>query len=338
MNGQIKRTAWRFSLFEGKRKMIYGFIKEDFEHLDERNPLWIQAQYAKYIDQYCEVDLKNGKIKDEYGQNRSVYHQVVLLRASCDNAGRGMKVLAKEGAILVECEKDVKQIESWYELGITQRKIREITYQDILDEKIEINRSDSYMFIKSKIKGFSCCVRSERLWEKEKDFMVFLESQCKQWGECLLLCRAIKLKSDSLGKRETRHVVINNKVINSSRHTIALVHTVSERYKIYAQKIADLICKKGNFPNSYVLDIGEFVEKDKNYLDVVEINPLTTAMCYINNSIFMENTEMDKKDTGKFGMGVEYIMDYKQSPKKYVLQRTSNGNYEYASDSYYEFL
>ena len=286
--------------------MIYGFIKEDFEHLDERNPLWIQAQYAKYIDQYCEVDLKNGKIKDEYGQNRSVYHQAVLLRASCDNAGRGMKMLAKEGAILVECEKDVKQIESWYELGITQRKIREITYQDILDEKIEINRSDSYMFIKSKIKGFSCCVRSERLWEKEKDFMGFLESQCKQWGECLLLCRAIKLKSDSLGKRETRHVVINNKVINSSRHTIALVHTVSERYKIY--------------------------------LDVVEINPLTTAMCNINNSIFMENTEMDKKDTGKFGMGVEYIMDYKQSPKKYVLQRTSNGNYEYASDSYYEFL
>lgn len=318
--------------------MIYGFVKEDFEHLDTRNPLWIQAQYAKYINQYCEMDLKNGKIKDEYGQNRSVYQQTVLLRASCDNVDRGMKVLQERGAVLVENEKDVKQIENWYELGIAQRKIWEITYQDILNEKIEINRSASYLFIKSKVKGFSCCARSEKLWEKEKDFMGFLENQCKQWGEHLLVCKAIKLRADSLGKRETRHVVINNKVINSSRHTIALVHSVPERYKIYAQEIADLICEKGNFPNSYVLDIGEFVEKERTYLDIVEINPLTTAMCYINNSIFTKNVEMYKKGTEKFGMGVEYSMDYRQNPKKYVLQRTSNGNYEYVSDSYYEFL
>ena len=54
------------------------------------------------------------------------------------------------------------------------------------------------------------------------------------------------------------------------------------------EKMAEEISKIKGFPKNYILDIGEFLKDEKLVPDVVELNPITPAMCYVNNSIFTE--------------------------------------------------
>ena len=88
-----------------------------------------------------------------------------------------------------------------------------------------------------------------------------------------------------------------------------------------------------------MLDLCEFFVDEEKYIDVVEINPLTTSTCFINNSIFFDKEiSVIRHKEEILGMGLEYYMDYTEKTYKYINNRTSNGEYNYLSEDFYEFL
>ena len=90
-----------------------------------------------------------------------------------------------------------------------------------------------------------------------------------------------------LGTREIRHIILNNQVVNSFRALHSLKHTVPKSHKNIAIHMVDHIRRLGVFPANYALDLGEFIDSNGNsYIDIVELNPISCSMCYVNNSIY----------------------------------------------------
>lgn len=128
-----------------------------------------------------------------------------------------------------------------------------------------------------------------------------------------------------LGTREIRHIILNNQVVNSSRSLHSLKHTVPKSHKNIAVHMADHIRSLGVFPDNYALDLGEFVDcNGDSYIDIVELNPISCSMCYVNNSIYTNVVPEISECQHQLMMGVEFCYDAIANPKNYDMLRISN--------------
>ena len=178
----------------------------------------------------------------------------------------------------------------------------------------------------------------QNILEKNVEFYEFLKEQCDKCDCAQLLASAYyDIKKDAYGKKEARFFVMDGNILNCSRTLYSLKHSVSKKLMESAKSIVDKIGENKDFPRNYILDIVEFVEDHATFVDVVELNPLTTSMCYINNSVFDIVAEEIVFIYKKLGMGYEYCYDFLNNENRYVLKKYIGENYEYKSDEHYEF-
>ena len=132
--------------------------------------------------------------------------------------------------------------------------------------------------------------------------------------------------------------VCDGKIINCSRHIHSVKHNVPKSLKLFAEQIVKSISENDDFPKNYVIDIAEFEKECDRFIDIVELNPFSTSQCYVNNSVFLQadNKIIDTYRVLRFGY--EYCLDYLDNPEKYVIERLTQENYEYSSDSQYCFV
>lgn len=309
--------------------MMYCFVKEDFDKIAIDNPLYLQAEFSKKINSFCQLNLKEHNITDKNGNNINLNIPVVL-RTTCTNVDRALMVLDNLNILVVESKKDIDIIEDWFKFYKTKREIIEISAEQI--SNVELPHSEK-LFIKSKKKDFSLVTKKENVVNRDARFVKFIEDKCS--NKILLVSNFLKICKDSLGVKETRHFVFNRKIINSSRCFYSLKHNVPKSHIRSAQDIVNQLSIIDSFPKNYVLDVGEFIENGEKYIDVVEINPLSTSMCYVNNSIF-ENPNYNFKFENSFGFGYEFFYDFLKNPNNYVLERVFGVNYEYINENRYE--
>ena len=139
--------------------------------------------------------------------------------------------------------------------------------------------------------------------------------------------------------REIRHIILNNQVVNSSRALHSLKHTVPKSHKNIAIHMVDHIRRLGVFPANYALDLGEFIDSNGNsYIDIVELNPISCSMCYVNNSIYADVVPEIGECQRQLMMGAEFCYDAIANPKNYDMLRISNKSYTYTSDNQYALL
>ena len=125
-----------------------------------------------------------------------------------------------------------------------------------------------------------------------------------------------------LGTREIRHIILNNQVVNSSRALHSLKHTVPKSHKNIAIHMVDHIRRLGVFPANYALDLGEFIDSNGNsYIDIVELNPISCSMCYVNNSIYADVVPEIGECQRQLMMGAEFCYDAIANPKNYDMLR-----------------
>lgn len=317
--------------------MYYCFIAEDIANLSN-DPLSIQKNYAERLNALCIASLIKQTVLDPSGNPVILKGKKVLLRCTNDNFSYGIQLLLKFGADLVETQDNIRQIENWHKLGITRRKIYELSFPELIENfPIELISNEA-VFVKSKSKGFSAIINPSKLVQQESQVIDFLKIQARKSQQNMLFSRFIPMRADSLGIRETRHVVLNNKIISSSRLLYSLKHTVPKSHRIRAQEIIKQIENLGTFPSNYILDLGEFIGEDEPYLDVIEFNPISCSMCFVNNSIFEIAVPEISKIKGQLQLGLEFCYDAISHPQNYELTRVSNRNYTYLSEERYSFL
>lgn len=323
--------------------MYYCFLSEDIKYL-EGDPLLLQKEYAKKIGMLCIGDLTRHQVFDESNRPINIAGQKVLLRCTYDNMIAGLRLLQKNSAELVETEKDVEIIENWYNQNLTHRIIWDIELSDMesgawsSDLKEFLSKKD-VVFLKSKQKGFSAAIKSSRILQQDPEVFLFLRKACSRYGSQMLLTSFHKIKSDSIGTRESRHIIMDGQVLNSSRLVRSLKHIVPKSHILKAHEIADQINSIKGFPQNYTLDLGEFLDSDNRVdIDIVELNPLSCSMCYVNNSIFDTVLPEIEEKRKQLLMGMEYCYDAIRNPQDYIMTGSSNKIYSYTHTERYSFL
>ena len=123
-----------------------------------------------------------------------------------------------------------------------------------------------------------------------------------------------------LGTREIRHIILNNQVVNSSRALHSLKHTMPKSHKNIAIHMVDHIRRLGVFPANYALDLGEFIDSNGNsYIDIVELNPISCSMCYVNNSIYADVVPEIGECQRQLMMAAEFCYDAIANPIRVIL-------------------
>lgn len=325
--------------------MFYCFLNEDIE-MHKEDTMKMQMEYAQRIGRLYIGDIKYQKIYDGCDQKRSVelMGKKILLRSTYDNMLPGIRLLKKFGAELIESESDIDKIENWYKLGLANRPIFHVDLSEIERGMLDINLQKHLeqwdkIFLKSVKKGFSAIIKTPKIVQKDSQILAFLKEQALKYGEQFIITKYMEIRIDSIGKRESRHIVINSNVLNSSRMIHSIRHTVPKSHLNKALKVAFWMKNIKDFPQNYVLDLGEY--KDANgeiCVDIIELNPLTCSMCYVNNSIFTTEVSEIKDIKEKFLMGYEYCYNALYNPQNYHQIRSSIKDYSYTTDEKYYFL
>lgn len=320
--------------------MYYCFLCEDLESSAD-HPFLLQKTYAARLNTLGMVHLQRRLVQDAQGLPLDLSGQAVFLRCTYGDLDAAMRFLGACGAILVETEENMRAIENWHRMDLTKRRIWEVRMEDLLapdrlpKSMVEMICDSERVFLKSKRKGFCATLRATRLLQRHT-----LEEMWKTLPGIetsdLLITAYQPVRNDSLGKRETRHVVLHHSLINSSRPLHTLQHTVPPSHMRKAEEMVEKIRSIQGSPPNYVLDLGDFVQADGSVLvDVVELNPVTCAMCYLNNSIFETEVPEIRHLRGS-GMGYEYCWDALLHPHTYEQIHAANRNYSYETDSIYD--
>lgn len=319
--------------------MLYCFVEEDISVERAGGQFHLQAAYAKQISRYISCNLTTCSIKNAQSSNETQ----VFLRASYDKMVDAASLLKKHGFVLLENTKDIDCVEHWDVLPICRRQIYAVTIAQILqnslpEQTIRFLRSTPEIFLKSRKKGFHAHILSDRILNPDIELIRFFEDRLSRGENELMMSLWYDIKRDSLGKRESRHFVFGGRVMNESRMLHSVRHTVPLSHRNKAAETASLISAIPDFPEKYVMDIAEFTHGELTFLDVVELNPITCAQCYVNNSIFSETTPDVAELQKRLRFGAEYCYDMLSHPERYVTQRRSSDHYEYSADCFYEFV
>ena len=309
--------------------MIYCFDKEDLGIDAPYNVFVIQEKYARQISRVCVLNSKVGELTDITGGRISdLRGEQVFLRASYDRMLYDIEILESLGARMLETKSDIESIENWPALGLTKRRIVRTTL-DNLSDCISIFLGKETLFVKTMHKGTNMVVKRESLENHDSNEYRLLEEACPKYGEELLVSEKAEMKSDSMGKRESRHFFLGGELISSSRYVYGIRHKVPTSHIHKAKEIAQVM-KNISFPKNFVLDVGDFIDSEGNsYTDIVEFNPLTCSECYVGNSIFSKRIEVIDEVYQQYRIGNEFCYDLLERPDKYSLEKVSNRSYQY---------
>ena len=322
--------------------MLYCFAYPDLLY---DNEFVIQASFCKSNNSFIMYDEEKDVFLDKDNNIININKKHIFLRCSYDLFETITDKILKHNGIPLELPADKVKIENWNKLGISKRKIYECRLSDLLSSNkpkviIELLTHTDRIFIKTKEKAFSLTTSSNHLLDNDSETIGFLKNKLSIKNYELMLSKEYSLKKDSIGVKEVRLFVVDNKVINCSRNIHSLMHNVPPSLEKEGIRIVKLIKDNFDFPKNYVIDLCIFAENGNEFIDIVEINPISCSLCYINNSIF-ETSTCDNNAvisiSKETGMGLEYCFDYLNNKSRYSNERFANKNYSYTSEERFIF-
>ncbi len=318
--------------------MYFCFVKEEMDALSPDDPLAIQAQYAIFLGIYCCCDLSHQCILDCNNNPLLIAGKQVFLRTTCDNLETAFSLIAKFGGLLLESNDEVSQIEHWFRLGLTDRTFTEVSGGQLLNlmgdsDLFTYLKATPTVFLKTVKKGVSAKIPSAKILSQDKMAYQFLEDYS---NTPLILTEALALKYDYLGTKEARFFVFSGEIANGSRYLHSLAHSVPKSLWAAAKAMVNRIALHVDFPQNYVLDMGLFIKDNTTFADIVEINPISSSLCYINNSIFI-NSPIAVETPEFMGVGVEFLYDAKMNPGRYKKHSYADSQNAYISPIQIDF-
>ena len=107
----------------------------------------------------------------------------------------------------------------------------------------------------------------------------------------------IEDKENDMNCREYRVFVINNNLLSISRSYVDYETKVPDEVIAFAEKQIKKVSEILDFPNSYVLDIGQVMVDEKEVIDIIEFNPICSSGLEVSNKLVEEIVK--RKDKAK---------------------------------------
>lgn len=227
---------------------------------------------------------------DFEGNKIDISSKIILPRTGVTQIYDMNDEIVKQGGILAISNEQVTMIENWPNYYFNEREIKILKGKDLIDLNIIEQLKNIYgeeIFIKTKVKNFSGVIAIDLLLDNE---CAFYKALLYHLDEDFIISKNVDILLDKYGKKEYRCFIVNNEVYNISRFTTSVLHKINVKVLEKAQEIIKKL--EGVFPDFYVLDLFEYRLDGKDYIDVVEFNPIHASGLYLYNSCIRKSDDV----------------------------------------------
>lgn len=236
------------------------------------------------------------KIFTDYNGNEiDIKDKVIFSRTGSTQIYDMNREIEKNGGIPIVGSEEVKQVDSWPNHYNTKRKTIILTGRDLLDHSIITKIETEFgkeIFFKTREKDFHDIIQLDLLKDLES---AFYKTLTHHLDDEFIISEKVNIESDKYGLKEYRCFVVNNQLMNISRMTVNLFHTVEEEIIETAQEIIKNL-ELSNYPDYYSFDIFVYKKSGQRVIDVVEFNPIHAAGLYLYNSVIEKSTDYAHKN------------------------------------------
>ena len=265
--------------------MLYCFNAKHFSDNDRINK---EIEYAIRKKVFIYYDEDNQIFKDENDNIVDVHNKDVFPVSFIFQLPVLIEALTKNGAIIPNTQEQIKMVEEWYNYLVTKRNMITFTGDMLNDPELltyiyEVFGHEPEVFFKTAKKDFNGIIDLTDLYEEESDLRKAIKLH---ETEEFILSEKVQLNEDEIGPQEYRIFIYNGRIMNISRITDTIYHTIPEDLIEYIEELLTSIPR--NFPKSFVLDIFSY----GNMYDILECNPIEASGRYLYNSIFFQSNDL----------------------------------------------
>jgi len=99
---------------------------------------------------------------------------------------------------------------------------------------------------------------------------------------------SIEDKENNMDCKEYRAFILNNNLLSISRSYVDYPTEVPREVKIFVEEQINRAALISDFPNSYVLDVGQVSIDGKKVIDIIEYNPISSSGLEVCNLLVYE--------------------------------------------------
>ena len=242
--------------------------------------------YLKRNNNFCFYDAEKDEFFDANLKPISLKGKYIIPFCYLVNQDEFFDKINERGGIIPCDIENTSAVTHWPLTYKTKRTTLIVKGNDLLNFEFVNKLKQIFgetVFFKTLNKGYSSKLNLEYLQDKETLIYNVLMMHKE---EEFIISDFVDILSDDIGKREYRVIVFDNRILNISRYTEFVLHSIDQEIYERAKEIIESLKGKG-FPSSYTLDLFEYFEDNKVVIDVLEFNPIYGSGLYLYNSLYL---------------------------------------------------
>jgi len=292
-----------------------GMTDYDISENDNENTIWIKnkekelMEKAKEKNMLIEFDRTNKKF---YINNEEidVHDNVIFPRSFMPYEEELLSYLENNGALSIQTREDLKNIMNWpQKIQPIHRKIIQTTYKEFQNNAEYYKSIFKNIFFKTAKKSHTHCIlkyvghidiggekffaTKPTLWNVSLEDSIFLSDAFE----------SIEDEENNMDCKEYRIFVLNDTLLSISRSYVDYPTAVPDSVKLFAEEQINRVSSISDFPNSYVLDVGQVLVDGKAVIDIIEYNSISSSGLEVCNLL------------------VEELLNQESFPKSFVKKR-----------------
>lgn len=265
--------------------MLYCFNAKHFSNNERTNK---EIEYAISKKVFIYYDEEEKVFKDENDNQIDVRNKEVFPVSFVLQLPELIEALTNNGAIIPNTKEQISMVEEWYNHIVTQRNMISFTGDMLNDPEFlnyiyEVFGQNPEVFLKTAKKDFNGLIDLTELYDEESDLRKAFKYH---EDEEFILSEKVEVNQDEIGQEEYRIFIYKGRIMNISRITDTIYHTIPDTLIEYVEEVLSRLPK--NFPRTFVLDVFSY----GHMYDVLECNPIEASGRYLYNTVFSISNDL----------------------------------------------
>lgn len=262
--------------------MLYCFNSNygaDLNNTDEMKKAFKDRTYITY-------DEKNKVFLDQFDKEINIDGFNVTPRCGVEKLETVVKAIEQTNAKIKNSWSNIEKIQNWTNYIDTNRTIITVNARKFKDEAFLTYLIETFgfnkVFFRTKNREFVGVAYIKDLVDSTSVIRKAIDTNPDYE---FVISNYVNIDVDDIGAVEYRAIIDDNVIMNISRATNKIFHSIPKDVVLY---INNVIKEFTDFPKTYVIDIFSYDGK----LDILNIRPLETSKMYLYNTIISYSSDL----------------------------------------------
>ena len=267
---------------------------------DNENTVWIKTKEKELMNSAKENNmliLFDRTTKKFYigHEEIDVKGKIIFPRSFMPYEEELLNYIEENGAISIQTRHDLEKITNWPQMiQPIHRRVISTTYGEFQQNAENYKSIFKNIFLKTAKKSHTHCVlkyfgyieigenkyfaTKPTLWNISLEDAVFISD----------VFESIEDEENNMDCKEYRAFILNNTLLSISRSYVDYPTEVPSEVKTFVEEQINRASLISDFPNSYVLDVGQVSIDGKQVIDIIEYNPISSSGLEVCNLLVFE--------------------------------------------------